>query len=95
LWVLDSTGAVKAAGTKVRVLHVHYQGAVSGDDLILQEYDSAGTAKSAVVLKAPSTLAVDISYMPHGILLNGLAVGTIDAGTAYVMIEGYEIPGAA
>ena len=95
LWVLDSTGVVKAVGTKVRVLHVHYVGTTTGDDLVLQEYDSAGTVKSAVVLKVPAALAIDISYMPEGIELNGLVVGTIDAGAAYVTVAGYTIPGAA
>jgi len=86
LWVLDSAGVVKAAGTKVFVRMVVYGPAFAGDDLILQEYDAGGSAKSAVILKASASDVdwVYIDFGSEGITLNGLVVGTIDGGTAYV-----------
>jgi len=91
LWDLDTAEEVKAKGARVWVSHVHYQPAAVDNDLIIQEYDASGTAKSAIVMKAgPSVvLPIDRYYNPP-LNLNGLAVGTIDGGHAFVTIVGYD-----
>jgi hypothetical protein len=94
LWVLDSAGVVKAAGNKVVVRMVVYEAAVAADDLILQEYDAGGSAKSAIILKASASDVdwVYIDFGSDGLPLNGLVVGTIDGGKAYVYIKNVTSP---
>jgi hypothetical protein len=91
LWKLDTAGLVKAAGTKIKITHVIFAPAVAADDLVLQEYAADGsTLKDFSVLKAG---AADVDWIkddfgPDGLEVNGLYVGTIDGGTAYVHVKG-------
>jgi tRNA/tmRNA/rRNA uracil-C5-methylase (TrmA/RlmC/RlmD family) len=90
LYVLDtaSATAIVAAGTPVIVRKVVFiPGAVS-DDVVIQEYDSAGAARSAIVLKASPTAAepTSIDFGPDGRKLNGFILSTKDAGTVYVYL---------
>lgn len=90
LWKLDTAGVVKAAGQVVTVRRVIFAPAVAADDLVLQEYAADGTTvKDFCILKAGAA-DVDwatVDFGPEGISVNGLVVGTIDGGTAYVYIR--------
>jgi hypothetical protein len=87
LWVLDtaSATAIVAAGTEVIVRKVVFIPGATGDDVVIQEYDSAGAARSAIVLKASPTAAepMSIDFAPNGRRLNGFILSTKDAGTVY------------
>jgi hypothetical protein len=90
LWTLDtaSATAIVAAGTPVTVRKIVFiPGAVS-DDVVIQEYDSAGAARSAIVLKASPTAAEPMSmdFAPNGRRLNGFILSTKDAGTVYIYL---------
>lgn len=90
LWSIDTAGALKAAGDKVFLRHIRWLPNAGGDDLILQEYDASGTAKAIVHLVAKATITtedvVERSFAPP-LECNGLAVGTIDGGTAVLEID--------
>jgi len=90
LWILDteSATAIVAAGTEVIVRKIVFiPGAVS-DDVVIQEYDSAGAARSAIVLKASPAAAepMVIDFSPNGRRLNGFILSTKDAGTVYIYL---------
>ena len=90
LWKLTETGVIKATGNKVVIRRIVYAPAVAADDLVLQEYLSDGsTVKDFCILKAGAADVdwVSIDYGPEGQEVNGLVVGTIDGGTAYVYIK--------
>ena len=90
LWILDtaSATAIVAAGTEVIVRKIVFiPGAVS-DDVVIQEYDSEGAARSAIVLRASPTAAelMGIDFAPNGRRLNGFILSTKDAGTVYIYL---------
>lgn len=90
LWKLDAAEVVVAAGTKVFVRKVVFWPAVDTDDLILREYLGDNTTlKDAIIMKGnlATLVPVEIDFGREGICFNGLTVGTIDGGSAYLYIS--------
>jgi len=90
LWTLDtaSATAIKAVGTEVVVRAIEFRPAAVDDDLVIQEYDSAGTARTAISMKADHAAAEPIyrDFGPDGRRLNGFIFVTLDAGSAIVYL---------
>ena len=90
IWVLDTVGATStiAAGTPVIVRKVVYVPTTVDDDAVIQEYDTAGVARSAIVLKAShlDIGPVSLDFGPEGRRLNGFILSTLDHGTVYVYV---------
>lgn len=83
LWTIDSTGDLNT--TPVIVMHILYFPSLVSDDFILTDTDDSVW----LPLKA-GTLAADpihISFEPYGRRAATLKVGTIDGGTAYVLLQ--------
>jgi hypothetical protein len=81
--------AVKAANTRVKIRHLHYEPAAVNNVCTISEYAADGsTAKNVIKLKAGSSVAdpVDRSYDPPK-ELNGLYLSVITAGTVYLEVE--------
>lgn len=88
LWVLDTGAVIMAVGYPVIVRKVYYVPNAAADDVVIQEYDYAGSLRSAIVLKAHPTAAepFEMDFGPDGRQLNGFKLATIDGGTLYVYI---------
>jgi hypothetical protein len=89
LWVLDTVGAVKAAGNTVYVRHVHFEPTTAADVLTISEYAADGsTAQNVIKLKTGASVAdpVDREYNPP-LVMNGLYLSAITHGTAYVTVD--------
>jgi len=89
LWSLTTAGAIKAAGNRVFVRHVHYQPAAVDNALVISEYGPDGaTAQNVIRMKAgPAVvLPLDRHYDPP-LNLNGFYLSTITAGTVYLTID--------
>jgi len=84
-------GTIAAAGTWVYVRKVVFFPGAVNDDIIIQEYNPAGTAVSAIVLKANNTdiNPIALDFGPACRKLNGFVLNTIDAGTLNVYIGKY------
>ena len=96
LWALDTVGAVKAAGTRVKISHVHFEPTTAADVCTISEYASDGsTAKNVIKLKAGGTevTSQDRSYTPPK-ELNGLYLSAITHGTVYLEVatDSQDIP---
>jgi hypothetical protein len=90
LWSFTTAtgGDIKGAGTEVIVRKVVYFPNAIDDDVVIQEYDSSGVARSAIVLKANHAAAEPLSldFGVSGRRLNGFNLSTIDGGTLYVYL---------
>jgi hypothetical protein len=90
LWSLDTVAAIKAAGYRIHVRHVHYEPAAVGNECVIGEYAPDGTTVQNVLrMKAhPSVAAlpIDVVY-DRPLQLNGMYLATISAGTVYVMVD--------
>jgi hypothetical protein len=91
LWVLDTAGVIKAVGTTVYVRKLVFVPGAVANDIVIQEYISDGTLKSAIVMKAGPAVAevVTMDFGPECRGLNGFKLSTISAGTLYVYIGRY------
>jgi hypothetical protein len=91
LWSFTTAtgGNIAAAETPVIVRKVVYFPNAIDDDVVIQEYDSAGTARSAIVLRANHAAAEPLSldFGMNGRRLNGFNLSTIDGGTLYVYLD--------
>ena len=87
LWTLDTVAVIKAAGAAVFVRKLVYKPNAIDDDVVIQQYNSAGTAKDAIVLKANHT---DVNLVTldwvGGRELNGFSLSTIDGGVLYAYL---------
>jgi len=82
LWVLDTVGAIKAAGNRVLVSSVHFEPAAVANILELSEYAPDGsTAQRIIRLRGGAAAAdpVDAIYDPP-VEMNGLYLSTLTAG---------------
>lgn len=89
LWDLDTVGAVKAAGTRVFIRSIHFQGTTAADFLTISEYAPDGsTAQEVIRMKvgATGTVAENKDFVPP-IELNGLYLTTITHGHAFILID--------
>ena len=88
LWTLDSTGSVKAAGYRVHVIGIHYEPGAVSNALTIGDYAADGsTVQNRIMLKAHPSLVIPIDEIfPVPLVLNGVYVVTITAGTAYLMV---------
>ena len=88
LWVLDTAGAVKAAGNRVRVIGIHYEPAAVNNVVSIGEYAIDGSTRQQVIRRkagAATANPVDAEFtVPRD--LNGLYLETLTAGTVYVEI---------
>jgi hypothetical protein len=78
-------GDIADAGTPVIIRAIEYRPANIDDDVVIQEYDSAGSARTAISLKADHAAAEPVwrDFGPRGRQLNGFNLATIDGGTLY------------
>jgi len=83
LWTCDTAAAVTTAGAIVT--NVYYVPSAANDDLIITDQNDV----NAIILKAGASDAtpVQISFGEDGRYLNGLKIGTIDGGTAYIYLK--------
>jgi hypothetical protein len=81
-------GDIADAGTPVIIRAIEYRPASVDDDVVIQEYDSAGSARTGITLKANHAAAEPIwrDYGFRGRRLNGFNLSTIDGGTLYVYL---------
>jgi len=90
LWSFTTaTGAdISDAGTPVIIRKLYFLPAAVDDDVLIQEYDPAGSARTAIVMKADHAAAepIEVDFGPNGRLLNGFNLATIDGGTLYVYL---------
>lgn len=80
---------MKAAGTRVKVRHVHFEPTAAADICTISEYGPDGsTAQNVIRLKCPGTEVVpqDRSYSPAK-ELNGLLLSTITHGHVFLEVE--------
>lgn len=88
LWSLDtaSATALVAAGTPVIIRAIEFRPAAVDDDVVIQEYDSEGAARTAISLKADHAAAEPMwrDFGPNGRRLNGMILSTLDAGSVLV-----------
>lgn len=87
-WSLDTVAVISAAGVEVIIRKIVFRPAVIDDDILIQEYDSAGAVRTAIVLKANHTDVnlVALDWGSQGRRLNGFALATIDGGTLDVYL---------
>ena len=89
-WSLDtaSATAIVAAGTDVIIRAIEFRPAAVDDDVIIQEYDSAGAARTGISLKADHAAAEPIwrDFGPNGRRLNGFILSTLDAGSVLIYL---------
>lgn len=88
LWDLDTVGAVKAANSRVKVHHVHFEPTGASAICTISEYDPDGsTARNVIRLKAGGTevVPVDRHYNPPK-SLNGLYLSTITNGHVFLEV---------
>lgn len=88
LWVLDTAGALKAAGNFVGVKGLHYEPAAVGNVVSIGEYAPDGSTRQQVIRRKAGAAAadpVDATFDPP-IVLNGAYLETITAGTLYLEI---------
>lgn len=89
LWVLDTTGAIKAAGNRVFVTSVHFEPAAINNILELSEYAPDGsTAQRLIRLRGGTAAAdpVDATFDPP-MEFNGVYLSTLTAGSVWVGIK--------
>ena len=90
IWTLDtaSATAIVAAGTQVIVRAIEFRPAAVDDDLVIQEHNSAGSAITAISMKADHAAAEPIwrDFGTKGRRLNGFVLSTIDGGSAIVYL---------
>ena len=90
LWTLDtaSATAIKSAGTEVFVRAIEFRPAAVDDDVVIQEYDMAGSARTGISLKADHAAAEPIwrDFGPNARRLNGFILSTLDGGSVLVYL---------
>lgn len=90
LWSFTTAtgGDIADAGTPVIIRKLFFLPAAVDDDVVIQEYDTSGTARTAIVMKADHAAAepIEIDFGPGGRRLNGFNLYTIDGGTLYVYL---------
>lgn len=84
LWSFTTAtgGNIAAAGTEVIIRKVVLIPAAVSEAVTIQEYDSAGSARSAIVLKVSTTVVemTELDFGPNGRRLNGFNLSAITAG---------------
>ena len=89
-WSLDtaSATAIKAVGTEVLVRAIEFRPAAVDDDVIIQEYDSAGAARTGISLKADHAAAEPVwrDFGPECRRLNGFILVTLDGGSVIIYL---------
>jgi hypothetical protein len=90
LWSFTTAtgGDIADAGTVVIVRAIEFRPAAVDDDVVIQEYDLAGSARTGISLKADHAAAEPIyrDFGFRGRRLNGFNLATIDGGTLYVYL---------
>jgi len=79
---------VKAAGTRVKIRHVHFEPTTAADICLISEYGPNGsTAQNVIKLKANATEVnpVDRDYNPLK-ELNGLYLSTLSHGHVFLEV---------
>jgi len=88
LWTLTDVAVIVAKGTRVIVRKVVFIPTAIDDDVTIQEYDSSGVARDAIVLKAShlDIGPVSLDFGSSGRRLNGFSLSVIDHGILYVYL---------
>jgi hypothetical protein len=89
LWILDTAGALKAAGNRVFVRGLHFEPAAVDNIVALSEYGPDGSTRQLVARRRADHAAaepVDASFDPP-LECNGLYLETLTAGSVWVEVD--------
>lgn len=87
VWILDTAAEIKGVGVDVWVDHLYFVPAAHSNACTIQEYNAAGSLRTAAYIKAGGTDASPVSeYWCGPRLFKGFKLSAITAGVLYVYL---------